>query len=60
MNTPTSNAPTDEKVLCVTGSALFGAVGGITGLLNYEIGDNGNQLDLYISALKLRRTYTFQ
>ena len=52
--------PTEEKVLCTTGPALFGAVGTVTGQINYEIANNGNQLDLYLPTLKLRRTYTFQ
>jgi len=59
MNMPTSNAPIEEKVLCTTGPALFGSVGTITGMLNYEVTNNGNQLDLYLPALKQRRTYTF-
>jgi len=58
MNTPTSNAPTEEKVLCTTATSLFGIAGAITGTLNYEV--NNNQLDLYLPASKLRRTYTLQ
>jgi hypothetical protein len=58
MNANSSNAPTEEKVTCTSDATLSGAVGTVTGAIDYDMG--ATILAVYVPGTHIRNEYTFQ
>ena len=51
-----ANAPAEEKVVCTSSAAVYGAVGSILGALTYDTGNNS--ITLYVPGTSVRSDYT--
>jgi len=58
MSSNTSNAPTDEKLTCTSDPALTGAIGTITGAIDYDVA--ANVFRAYLPGSQVRNEYTIQ